>query len=144
MESVASSFLDLREARREVAMRKLLVVTAVAACLLAMVSVASSQIKTGTIKTTVDTDFMVGSIHLPAGEYTFSFDTLTSRMYIHNKSTLETVSVFTRDIDETPTEDKLVFRQDGKQRVLHQVWSERAGHVHDIVHGTEVRELAQK
>lgn len=144
MESVASSFLDLREARREVTMRKLLVVAAIAACMLAIVSVASSQIKTGAITTTVDTDFMVGTIHLPAGEYTFSFDTTTRLMYIHNNNTLETVRVFTRDILETPTGNKLVFRQDGKQRVLHQVWSEKAGHVHDIVHGTEVRELAQK
>jgi hypothetical protein len=128
-------------------MRKLLMMVAVAACVLAIVPLASSQIKTGTITTTVDTDFMVGSIHMPAGEYTFSFDTATSRMYIHNKNTLETVSVFTRDIDEkdiAPTADKLVFRQDGKQRVLHQVWSEQVGHVHDIVHGTEVKELAQK
>jgi hypothetical protein len=66
-------------------------------------------------------------------------------MYIHNVNTLETVSVFTRDIVETaPTNNKLVFRQDGNKRVLHRVWSEQAGHVHDIVHGTEVKELAQK
>jgi hypothetical protein len=127
-------------------MRKLLVLVAVAVCALLIVPLASSQLKTGTITTTVDTEFMVGNILLPAGDYTFSFDTATSRMYIHNKNTLETVSVFTRDITDnsTPTGGKLVFRQDGRERVLHQVWSEQAGHVHDIVHGTEVKELAQK
>jgi hypothetical protein len=115
--------------------------------MLLIVPLAQSQFTTGTITTSVDNDFMVGNIHMPAGEYAFTFDTATNRMYIHNKNTLETVSVFTRDIDEkdkAPTADKLVFRQDGDQRVLHQVWSEQAGHVHDIVHGTEVRELAQK
>jgi hypothetical protein len=39
--------------------------------------------------------------------------------------------------------DKLVFRQGGEQRVLHQIWSEHAGHVHGIIHGTEVKELAK-
>jgi hypothetical protein len=126
-------------------MRKLAIVIAVMACVLLIVPLASSQMLTGTIKTTVATDFMVGDLALPAGDYTFSFDAATSRMYIHNVNTLETVSVFTRDIVETaPAKDKLIFREDGKKRVLHQVWSEQAGHVHDIVHGTEVKELAQK
>jgi hypothetical protein len=127
-------------------MRKLAILLVVAACVLLIVPLAYSQVLSGTIKSTVDTDFMVGNIQLPPGEYTFSFDTATSRMYIHNVNTLETVSVFTRDIVEhnAPTADKLLFRQDGNKRVLHQVWSEQAGHVHDIVHGTEVKELAQK
>ena len=117
-------------------MRKVVVVFAAIVCMLMIVPLASSQFTTGTITTSVDKDFMVGNIH-----------TATSRMYVHNKNTLETVSVFTRDIDEkdkAPTADKLVFRQDGDQRALHQVWSEQVGHVHDIVHGTEVKELAQK
>lgn len=127
-------------------MRKLLLFGVVTACILLIVPVAFSQVLSGTITTTVDTAFMVGNIQMPAGEYSFSFDSGTSRIYIHSKNGLETVSVFTRDIvnNSAPTENKLVFRQDGKQRVLHQVWSEQAGHVHDIVHGTEVRELAQK
>jgi hypothetical protein len=118
----------------------------VVACVLLLVPRASSQILSGTIKTTVDTDFMVGNIRLPAGAYTFAFDTAANRMYIHNVNTLETVSVSTRDIvdNATPTTDKLVFRQDGNRRVLHQVWSEQAGHVHDMVHGTEVKELGQR
>ena len=125
-------------------MRKLIVVAAVMVCVLLIIPRAASQILSGTIKTTVDTNFMVGNIQLPAGEYTFAFDTATSRMYIHNVNTLETVSVFTRDIVESaPSNDKLVFRQDGNKRVLHQVWSEQAGHVHDIIHGTEVKELNQ-
>jgi hypothetical protein len=114
--------------------------------MLLIVPLASSQFTTGTITTSVDKDFMVGNIHLPAGEYTFTFDSATSRMYIHNKNTIETVSVFTRDIDEkdkAARADKLVFRQEGEQRVLHQIWSEQAGHVHDIIHGTEVKELAK-
>ena len=127
-------------------MRKILLFGVVTACILLIVPVAFSQMLSGTITTTVDTAFMVGNIQMPAGEYSFSFDSSTSRVYIHNKNTSETVSVFTRDIvdNSVPTENKLVFRQDGKQRVLHQVWSEHAGHVHDIMHGTEVRELAQK
>ncbi len=128
-------------------MRKLLgLLFALIAGALLFVTVASSQVMTGTIVTTVDTDFMVGNIRLPAGEYSFSFDTAASRMYIHNRNTLETVSVFTRDIvDNTPpTQNKLLFRQDGEQRALHEVWSEQADHVHEIVHGTEVLEMAHK
>lgn len=127
-------------------MRKLFLFGVVTVCILLIVPAAFSQVLSGTITTTVDTAFMVGNIQMPAGEYSFSFDSSTSRIYIHSKNGLETVSVFTRDIvnNSVPTENKLVFRQDGKQRVLHQVWSEQAGHVHDIVHGTEVRELAQK
>lgn len=127
-------------------MQRLIILLAVVACMLLLVPLASSRTLSGTIRTSVDTSFLVGSIQLPAGEYTFSFDTATSRVYIHNVNTLETVSVFTRDIldNATPTGDKLVFRQDGNKRVLHQVWSEQAGHIHDIVHGTEVKEFAQK
>lgn len=127
-------------------MRKVLILVAVVTSLLLIVPLTSSQVLSGTMVTKVDTDFMVGNIRMPAGEYSFSFDTATSRMYMHNKTALQTVSVFTRDIvdDTTPTENKLTFRQDGNQRVLHRVWSEQSGHVHDIVHGTEIQELAQK
>ena len=127
-------------------MQKLLILVSVAACVLLIVPLASSQVRTGTITTTVDTDFMVGDILLPAGDYAFSFDTLNSRMYIYNRNTLETVSVFTRDIvdNSTPTGDKLVFRQDGNHRALHEVWSGQADHVHEVVHGTEVLEMAHK
>jgi hypothetical protein len=53
----------------------------------------------------------------------------------------ERVAVFTRDvIDSVPNDTKLVFSQDGKDSVLHRVWSEQPGHVHDIVMGTEVAE----
>lgn len=114
-----------------------------AVCLLLIVTPAASQLVQPTIKATVDTDFWVGNLMLPAGEYRFTFDTATSRMYITNLKTTARVSVFTRDVIDSsvPTEDKLVFLQGEKGRTLHRVWSEQAGHVHDIVHGTEVAEL---
>jgi hypothetical protein len=113
-----------------------------AVCLLLTVTPAASQ-GYFPIKVTVDTDFRVGNITLPAGEYRFTFDTPNSRMYITNVNTTERLSVFTLDVIDSsvPTENKLVFLQDEKGRTLHRVWSEQAGHVHDIVHGTEVAEL---
>ncbi len=97
----------------------------------------------GIVKVDVPFDFMVSDTHLNAGTYMFSIDTATSRLYIRNVATGETVSVLTGDIisNDQPTADKLVFRQDGQQHVLHRVWSTQADHVHDIVHGTAVKEL---
>lgn len=124
-------------------MRKVLLLILTVLCMLLIVPMAQSQVATAAIRAVADRDFLVGSIHLPAGEYKFSFNTGTSRMYITNSSTGETVSVFTRDVidNSEPSENKLVFAQDGKDVVLHRVWSQQAGHVHDIVHGTEIREL---
>lgn len=124
-------------------MRKILLLILTVLCMLLIVPMAQSQVGTAPLRAVVDRDFLVGSIHLPAGEYKFSFNTETSRMYITNARTGESVSVFTRDIIDHsgPPDNKLVFAQDGKDMVLHQVWSERAGHVHDIVHGTEIKEL---
>jgi hypothetical protein len=124
-------------------MRKLLLLLLTILCVLLIVPIAQSQFLSAPVRTTIESDFMVGNIRLPAGEYLFSFDTARSRMYIRNEKTFETVSVGTMDIIDTsgPTGNKLVFVQDGKNVVLHRVWSEQAGHVHDIIHGSEVKEL---
>lgn len=124
-------------------MRRALLLILTVLCILLIVPMAQSQVGTAAIRVVVDHDFSVGSIHLPAGEYKFSFNTETSRVYIKNVTTGESVSVFTRDIiqNPAPAENKLVFQQDGNELMLHQIWSQQAGHVHDIVHGTEVKEL---
>jgi hypothetical protein len=124
-------------------MRKALLLILTVLCILLIVPMAQSQVGTAAIRVVVDHDFSVGSIHLPAEEYKFSFNTETSRVYIKNVTTGESVSVFTRDIiqNPAPAENKLVFQQDGNELMLHQIWSQQAGHVHDIVHGTEVKEL---
>ncbi len=124
-------------------MRKLLLLLLTILCVLLIVPIAQSQFLSAPVRTAVESDFMVGNIRLPAGEYLFSFDTAGSRMYIRNINTLETVSVGTMDISDSsrPTGNKLVFVQDGQNLVLHRVWSEQAGHVHDIIHGSEVKEL---
>jgi hypothetical protein len=124
-------------------MRRALLLILTVLCILLIVPMAQSQVGTAAIRVVVDHDFSVGSIHLPAEEYKFSFNTETSRVYIKNVTTGESVSVFTRDIiqNPAPAENKLVFQQDGNELMLHQIWSQQAGHVHDIVHGTEVKEL---
>lgn len=124
-------------------MRKVFLFIVAVLCLLLIVPLAQSQVLSAPVRTTVQQDFYVGNLHMPAGEYVFSFDSSTSRMYIANLDTGERISVFTRDVDQPPGEnqDKLVFAKDGDKLVLHRVWSTQAGHVHDLVHGTEVREL---
>jgi len=113
-----------------------------ALCALAIVPIAFSQTSPGTIRATVDFDFVVGGLQLPAGEYIFAFDSGTNLMHARNVNTHEGVRVFTRDvIDKSmPTENKLVFKNKKGKHVLQRVFSEHAGHVHELVAGTEEKE----
>jgi len=127
-------------------MRKLMIVLAVVACILLITSPAQSQQSPGTIRVSINHPFQVGSIQLPAGEYQFMVDSGNNMMHIRNVQTNEGVTVFTHDIVEqsTPTQNKLVFQTVRGKYVLHKVYSTEAGHVHDIVHGTEVMELPER
>lgn len=113
-----------------------------ALCALAVVPIAFSQTSPGTIRATVDFDFVVGGLQLPTGEYIFAFDSGTNLMHARNVNTHEGVRVFTRDvIDKSmPTENKLVFKNKKGKHVLQRVFSEHAGHVHELVAGTEEKE----
>src|SRR5690348_14927551 len=129
-------------------MRKLCLIVTVFALVLLFAPLSVAQFvhgmaPAGTIRVEVPFDFVVSDTHSNAGTYMFSVDTASSRLYIQDVNTGETVSFFTRDIisNDEPTANKLVFRQDGQQNVLHRISSMQAGHVHDIVHGTAVKEL---
>src|ERR1700745_437856 len=108
-------------------MRRIIVPLLVAACVLLIVLLAYLQVNTGTIRAKVDLYYLGGSIHPPAGEYGFTLNTATDRIYITNRETSEPVSVFTRDIIDksVPTESELVFQKDGDQKVRHRGWSRR-------------------
>ena len=123
-------------------MPKSLVLFFVIVCLM-LVPVASSQLNSAAARTSMDTTFFVGDAQLPAGEYVFSFDSSTNRMRITNADTQQTVFVSAQERveDPTPTENKLKFRNDGGQLVLHKVWLSRTGRQYDILHDSEVIEL---
>lgn len=137
------------ETEKGVRMRKLFLITTILTCLLLFATASSAQTlprgqyPAGTLKVTVPFDFLVSDVRLKASDYLFFIDTSSSMLHIRNVATGEQIMVFTRDIisNDRPTTDKLVFRQDGQQHVLHGVWSTQAGHVHDIVHGKAVKEL---
>jgi hypothetical protein len=124
-------------------MQKLLLPLLIILGLLIVAVPAYSQFSAGTIQTNVPFDFVAGDTRLPAGDYKFEFDTQHSRMNIINIATNQRVSLIVRDIVDksAPTDNRLVFLQKGNDHVLHRVWSDRVGHAHDIVHGTQYEDL---
>ena len=123
-------------------MSKLLLLFFVILCVMLIVPGASSQVNP-LVSARVDTNFVVGDAQLPAGEYVFTIDSLTNRMRITNTDTRKATVVFVEERVENfaPTEDRLIFQNDGRQSVLHKVRSTRMGHLYDISHNAEVVEL---
>lgn len=88
--------------------------------------------------------FYVGTREFPAGEYVFkSTDTPGNLLCISTGANSNTRYKMTADIRKTQLvkDSKLVFLNDDGKMVLHQVWIAGDNHVHDILHGTAVREL---
>jgi hypothetical protein len=108
-----------------------------------LISPASSQINSTAVEAKVDSQFFVGTIQLPAGEYAFTVDAFTHRMRIRNIDTHETISVFVQERTDNSTSvtSKLVFLKNEDGAFLHKVRSEHMPQVYDIVHGTELMEL---
>jgi hypothetical protein len=123
-------------------MRKLLMLLFVTVVVMSIVPPVCSQISTE-IRAKVDSNFVVGNIHLTAGEYIFAIDPSSNRMRISNMATRETVYVFVQERSDNSTSitNKLVFQKNGDEMFLHKVWSEPDRSYYDIVHGEELTEL---
>lgn len=122
-------------------MRKLCLLFCVTIVAVLIALPAASQQMPAGVRAKIDSGFVVGNMHLPAGEYVFAVDSFTSRMRISNVATLETVFVNVQERIDNSTSDpaKLAFANDKDELFLHKVW--QGGHVYDIMHGTEMVEL---
>lgn len=121
-------------------MRKLLWMVGMAALLVLMVPLASSQ---SALRATIDTPFIVGNgTELPAGEYMFIHDPGNGIMRITSTETGHSVYIATRDLDTRtdPGNDKLVLLVDGKQVVLHQIISGTVDYGRDVMHDRQYPE----
>jgi hypothetical protein len=95
-------------------------------------------------------DFTVGTTLLFAGTYEISTRPLDNAILIKNIATGASVYTIEKNIilsrsDQRfeAAEPKLVFRQDWDQHVLHQILLAGDDHIHDLLHGRDVPELAQ-
>lgn len=93
-------------------------------------------------------EFSVGDTVLPAGSYAVLTHSLDHAIQLLNTDTGASAYALQNDIMLNPqgsmiSETKLVFRRDGDRHVLHQIRLVEDDHVHDIVHETEILELAQ-
>jgi hypothetical protein len=99
-------------------------------------------------KAHVPFEFTIGNTAFPAGNYVIQTQgQVPSMLRIVNVDTQQSAMVFENDIllrsgYAMANKTKLVFSADGNRHVLHQVVIEIDDHVHDIVHGTQVAEVA--
>lgn len=123
---------------------RLLIFLAVVLVLL-VVTPAVSQLVENTWTADIPFEFIVGNIHMPAGQYVVKSNPHTMRLTITNKETQEKTFLFTRNIEKLDPNEKtvLMFNRDGDRHVLHQIWGETETHGHDIVHGQDVIELTK-
>ncbi len=92
-------------------------------------------------------EFTVGTTVLPAGTYAISTRSLANAILIQNVDTGASVHILENNImlplsTFGAAEPKLVFRQDGDRHALHQILFTGDDHTHDLLHGTDVLELA--
>ncbi len=116
-------------------------------CLVFCITPAFAQWETHAT-VTVPFQFVVGNTIFPAGEYAVLTRSADNGINLWNADTGVSAFVLHRNIMLNPpgstiSETTLVFRRDGDRHVLHQIKLVEDNHVHDLVHGTEVLELAQ-
>lgn len=96
-------------------------------------------------KVKVPFEFVVGSTTMPAGTYAVQLDSEAQALCLLNPDNGSSAIALLHNIylsTDAPIETKLMFAFDGQRHVLHQVVVDRDNHIHDLIHGTEVAELA--
>ena len=99
-------------------------------------------------KVNVPFDFVVNHTTLPAGEYVVSANTDGHRLIIQNKTEPKyAIFVANNNIllnqSEIQNKSKMVFAVNDGLHILHHVYLAGDNHTHDIVHGSDVTELAR-
>jgi hypothetical protein len=89
--------------------------------------------------------FVMGDTALPAGTYAVRLDSQTQTLSLLNRdeplSAISIVHNIALPSSALAESTRLVFDFDGQRRVLHQVVG-GDNHMHDLIHGTEIAELA--
>lgn len=92
-------------------------------------------------------DFVVNGTTFPKGEYVVSTTSDGRKLLIHNKNEPRYATiVLNTDVPLGPyknhSQSKMVFARTNGQHVLHQISIAGDSHTHDIIHGSDVIELA--
>ncbi len=94
------------------------------------------------IKATIPFDFRVGDAVCPAGEYTFTWDSLSQMTRISGNNTVILIMARQEGIGAPTEEGKLVFLPDQNgQMILHQVWSGEGPL--EVIHAASIPDLKQ-
>ncbi len=99
------------------------------------------------LKVNVPFDFVVNHTAFPAGEYIVNANTDGHRFIIQNLNDPEyVIQMASNDIllkpSETHDHSKMVFAKVNGKHVLHQICFEGNNHTHDLLHASDVIELA--
>ena len=115
--------------------------------LLALITTPLAAQNTSTIISHVNVpfSFVVNDSTLPAGNYAFWSDFDNQVLTITNTATGAQVCALINSFEVQPAagQSKLVFRRDGYTHVLHQVQRAGDNHTHNLVHRSDVMELAE-
>ena len=141
-------FVMQTEAEEGDTMKKCCVLLTVLYLVIAGTTLAQ-QLSSHQTKTEVPFDFVVDGTMLPAGTYGVTFYTDGRGFTIQNRDNPNYVRILIRNNEirllpngKTHDTSAMVFSLSNGQRVLHQIKVEGDNHTHDIVHGTDVAELA--
>ena len=96
-------------------------------------------------KAEVPFEFVLGSTSLPAGTYHVRLDLQRQMVSLFNPDNgLSAIALIhnTGLSSDYGQANGLLFSSDGQRHVLHQVIVDRDKHIHDVIHGPELAELA--
>ena len=96
-------------------------------------------------KVEVPFEFVLGSTSLPAGTYYVQLDSQAQVLSLLNPDSGLSALALVHNTDSSSRYgqvNKLMFAFDGQRHVLHQVIVTRDKHIHDVIHGPEIAELA--
>ena len=92
-------------------------------------------------------EFAIGETVLPEGTYIVQLDSQAQVVLLLNKDKhVSATSIVHNILLESPgtvaESSKLIFASDGQRHVLHQLVVSGDNHMHDLIHGSEIAELA--
>lgn len=96
-------------------------------------------------KTEVPFEFVMGGTVLPAGTYDVRLDPQTQTVSLYNLDNSLSAIAPVHNIylsSDYAHSTKLVFAFDGQRHVLHQFELGGDNHIHDVIHGPEIADLA--
>ena len=118
------------------------------ACMIVAGTAVAQQLSSQKTRTEVPFDFVVNDTMLPSGTYEVSFYASGHGLMIQNLDNPNYLKIMVLSNEIRLRQGKnhdtsaLVFSLSNGQHVLHQIKVESDNHTHDIIHETDVAELA--